>query len=171
MKKENPMKSIRIEKVTLNIGAGTDPKDVNNAVILLQKISNKKPIKTHGKKRIPTWNLREGVPIGAKVTLRGKQAVDVLNRLLESVSYIIPERSFTNTGFSFGIPEYIQIEGVEYDPKIGIIGLEASVTFERPGFRIKRRKIKNKRLPKKHDLTKAEVIDYAQKNLKVKFKE
>lgn len=171
MKKQNPMKEIKLEKVTLNIGAGTDPKDINNAVKLLQKITNKKPVKTFSKKRIPAWNLREGIPIGAKVTLRGKEALDILNRLLDSISYIIPERSFTNTGFSFGIPEYIQIEGAEYDPKIGIIGLEVSVTFERSGFRIKRRRLKKKSIPIKHQLKKEEIIAYAQKNLKVKFKE
>ncbi|UCD04264.1 MAG: 50S ribosomal protein L5 [Candidatus Woesearchaeota archaeon] len=171
MKKENPMKDIRIEKVTLNIGAGTDPKDVDNAVLLLNKLTNRKAVKTYGKKRIPTWNLREGVPVGAKVTLRGKGAHDILVRLLDSISNVVPERSFTSTGFSFGIPEYIQIEDAEYDPKIGIIGLEVAVTFERPGFRIKRRKIKSRKLPKKHELTKEEIISYAQKNLKVKFKE
>ena len=171
MKKENPTREIRVEKVTLNIGAGTDPKNVDNAISLLNRITGKKPVKTYGKKRIPSWNIRPGVPIGAKVTLRKKQAEEILNKLLESVDYKIDKKSFTDIGFSFGIHEYIQIPGVEYDPKIGIIGLEVSVTFERPGFRIKRRKVMTKKIPKKHQITKEEIIAYAKDKLKVKFEE
>lgn len=170
MTKKNNMNDLRLEKVTLNIGTSAETKDVDNALILLQSISGSKPVKTYSKHRIPTWKLREGIPIGAKVTLRGKNAEKVLNRLLDSISFTIPKKAFTSYGFSFGISEYIQIEGVEYNPKIGIIGLEVAVTLDKPGYRIKRRRLFSKKIPKRHQVTKEEVINYAQKNLKIKVK-
>lgn len=166
--KENPMREIRIEKLVLNIGAGTDPEDVDNAVKLLRKLTGEEPTKTHAKKKIPAWDLRPGVPVGAKVTLRGKKAKKVLDKLLDSIEYKLPERCFTGNGFSFGIPEYIQIEDMNYDPGLGIIGLEASVTFERPGFRVNRRDVKDRKIPKEHEITKDEVLSYAKDKLKVK---
>lgn len=168
MSKENPMTKPRIEKITLNIGTSSEQKDLKNAAYLLKTITGKKPVRTYSKHRIPTWNLRKGLPIGVKVTIRGKDAEELLKRLLDSVSFKISKRAFTNHGFSFGIPEYIQIEGVEYNPKIGIIGLEAAVTFEKPGYRIKRRRLFKKPVPKKQQTTKEEIMNYVQKELNVK---
>src|SRR3989344_6685635 len=138
--KESPMRKIRIEKITLNIGAGTEPDNVDKAVALLNKISGVKAVKTVSQKRIAQWKLRPGLPVGAMVTLRGKKAEELLKLLLKSVDNEIKKSSFMKNGFSFGIKEYIEIPGEKYDPKIGIIGLEVAVSLSRPGFRVKRRK-------------------------------
>ena len=73
----NPMKNIRVEKITLNVGVGSAGDKLNKAVILLQNITGAKPIQTITMKRIPSWGVRPKLPIGAKVTLRRKKAQEV----------------------------------------------------------------------------------------------
>lgn len=155
------MRTIKIEKITLNIGVGGPGDKLDKALKLLQVISNRKPVKTTTQKRIPTWGVRPGLALGAKVTVRGKQAEELLKRLLQGVENALPERKFDTFGhFSFGIPEYIDIPGVPYDVTIGIIGLEVAVTLQRAGYRIKIRKTKYGKLPKDHQISKAEAQAY-----------
>ena len=148
----NKMRNIRIEKVTLNVGAGKDQKKLDNGLKLLKNVAGTEPVKTFTNKRIPNWGLRPGLPIGCKVTLRKNKARDVLKKLVEAKSNLLKESQFDNNGnIAFGIHEYIDIAGVKYDPNMGIMGLEVCVTLERPGFRIRRRKIFNKSNRKRHD--------------------
>ena len=168
----NSMKDIRIEKVTINIGAGKDQAKLDKGVILLNYISGSKPIKTVTKKRIQEWGLRPGLPIGCKVTLRKGKAYDLLGRFLDAKDYRLLESQFDEGGsISFGIHEYIDIPGVKYDPKIGIMGFEVSVTLERPGFRIKRRKLMPRKIPVKHKITKKESIEFMKQKFNVKVGE
>ncbi len=162
------MKSITIEKVTLNIGIGEAGEKVEKAAKLLAAITGHKVIKTKTMKRIPTWNLRPKLTIGCKVTLRGKEAEELLKRLFKAVSNKLTIRNFDKLGnFAFGIREYIDIPNVNYDPTIGIIGLEAAVTLQRPGFRVKKRKIRRAKIGKDHLVTKEEAIAYIQKEFGV----
>jgi len=157
----NRMQEIRIEKLTLNIGVGDSGDKLDKAMSLLKEISGEKPIKTKTTKRIPTWNIRPKLAIGAKVTLRGGKAEKMLTRLLKSVNNMIQKRKFDDYGnFSFGVKEYINIPEVEYIPEIGIIGLEAAVTLERRGFRVKRRILRKNRVGKKHLITKEQSMDF-----------
>ncbi len=168
----NPMKEIRIEKVTLNIGAGKDQTKLDRGVELLSYISGHKPIKTVTKKRIQEWGLRPGLPIGCKITLRKKKAFELLPRLLDAKDYNISLSQFDQNGnIAFGIHEYIDIPGLKYDPKIGIMGLEVCITLERQGFRIKRRKIMQRKIPQRHKITKEEAIDFMKNKFKVKVGE
>ncbi|MEK6903731.1 MAG: 50S ribosomal protein L5 [Nanoarchaeota archaeon] len=162
MEKSNQiMKQIRIEKINLNIGVGAPGENLEKAVRLLQKIAQIKPVKTKSKRRIPTWGLRPNLEIGANVTVRGRKAEELLKRLLMAVKNTIKKSSFDNEGnVSFGIPEYLNIHGVEYDSSIGIIGLEAAVTLQRPGFRIKRRRLQQRRIPRRHRIAKEEAVDF-----------
>ncbi len=165
----NPMQQIRVEKVTLNIGAGKDQGKLENGIKLLKNITGINPVKTFTQKRIPSWGLRPGLPIGCKITLRNKQAAEMVKKLLEAKDNILTENQFDDYGnIAFGIAEYIDIPAVKYDPKIGIIGLEVCITLQRPGFRIKRRRIKKRKVPKKHGIPKEESIDFMQKNFNVK---
>ena len=72
---------------------------------------------------------------------------------------------------SFGIHEYMDIPGAKYDPKIGMMGLEVCVTLERPGFRIKRRKIMKKKIPNKQKITKEESVEFIIKKFNIKMGE
>ena len=154
------MKEIRIEKITLNIGVGQAGEKLEKAAKLLQNLADAKVVQTKSKKRIPGWGLRIGLPIGCKVTLRGKKAENMLLRLLVAIDKRIAPQKFTNETISFGIPEYINIPGAKYDVEVGIIGLECSVTLERKGYRVKKRVIRNSRVGKSHRITSEEAIDY-----------
>ena len=66
------MKAIKIEKVTLNVGAGKEQSKLEKGIVLLKNITGINPVKTFTNKRIPTWGLRPGLPIGCKLTLRKK---------------------------------------------------------------------------------------------------
>ena len=168
--KMNPMREIKIEKLTLNIGAGKEQSKLDKSVLLLKNISGRSPIKTFTNKRIQEWDLRPGLPIGCKVTLRKSEAKELLVRLLDAKDNTLTATQFDNNGnISFGINEYIDIPGVKYDPNIGVIGLQACVTLERPGFRIKRRSLQKKKISPRHAIKKEDAIDFMKKNFNVKI--
>src|SRR3989304_5124160 len=81
-KKDNPMTKIRVEKLTLNIGAGKDQVVLNKGVKLIKSITGLDPVKTVTQKRIPSWGLRPGLPIGCKITMRGKKVDELVPKLL-----------------------------------------------------------------------------------------
>ena len=168
----NPMKEIRIEKVTLNIGAGKDQNLLKKGVKLLKSITGIEPVQTVTQKRIPTWGLRPGLPVGCKITLRGKKAEELIPRLLDARDFTLEHNHFDPHGtISFGIPEYIDIKGAQYDPDIGIIGLQACVTLERRGFRVKRRRLQTSRIGKSHTITKEEAQQFMNKKFNVRIGE
>lgn len=163
------MRNVEIEKVVLNISVGSEREKLDSAVGLLERITDRKPVKTKTNKRIPSWGVRPGLAIGSKVTLRGKKAKELLNRLLQAKDNEITEKSINDRGcFSFGINEYIDIPGVKYDPNIGILGLQVSVNLKRPGYRIKERRIGKRKVPKKHLVNKEDAIDFLKEEFDVK---
>jgi len=166
------MREIKIEKVVLNIGAGKDQSKLDKAFTLLSSISGKKPVKTFTSKRIQEWGLRPGLAIGCKITLRKKEAQELLIRLLDAKDNNLRDSQFDNNGnISFGINEYIDIPSVKYDPKVGIIGLQVCITLERPGFRIRRRNFQRRKIPSIHKIKKEEAIDFMGKKFNVKVGE
>ena len=169
---ENNMKTIKIEKVTLNIGAGKDQALLKKGVMLLKELTGIEPIQTISKCRIPTWGLRLGLPIGCKITLRKSEADIILKRMLKAKENILKPTQFDQSGnLSFGVAEYIDIPNANYNPDIGIIGLEIAITLKRPGYRIKNRRIKTKKIGKKHIITKQESMDFMQKEYGIKIGE
>jgi|SRR3989344_4426539 len=164
----NPMKNIRIEKLTLNIGAGKEQAKLEKGVLLLKTITGIDPVKTITNKRIPSWGVRPGLPIGCKLTLRKQSAKELIKRLLKAKENKLKESNFDNLGnVSFGIHEYIDIPGIEYDPKIGVLGLQVCITLERPGYRIKKRKLKQKKIAKSHVIKKQDALDFMKKEFNV----
>lgn len=159
MTSKNIMKELKIEKVTLNIGL-KDISAIEKAYELLKRISGATPVKTRAKKSAKTFGIRKGLEIGVKVTLRKERAVEVLRKLLKAKKNL-NARSFNMGNFSFGIEEYLAIPGIKYDPKIGIFGLDVSVTLERPGYRVKRRVIKKGKIGSGHIISKEETIEFA----------
>lgn len=167
--KNNISRNIRVEKVTLNIGAGKNTALLDKGVKLLKTIAGSEPVKTVTQKRIPAWGLRPGLPIGCKVTLRKNTAKEILARLLHAKNFVLKETQFDDNGnVAFGIHEYIDIPSVKYDPELGIIGFEVCVTLERPGFRIRRRRNQMKKIPNRHRITRQDAIDFMKKQFNVK---
>lgn len=166
------MRDIRIEKLTLNIGAGKEQAVLDKGTTLLKNITGTAPVKTITQKRIAGWGLRPGLPIGCKITLRKIKAKELIPRLLAARNNMLSESNFDNYGnVSFGIHEYIDIPGVKYDHKIGITGLQVSFTLERPGFRIKKRKIMKRKIPRKHRIFKEQAIKFMKEKYLVEIEE
>lgn len=165
--KMNPMRKIKIEKVILSAGATGN--DLEKSKTLLEYISNKKPHKIASTKRIPNFGVRPGLEVGCRVTIRGKDAITLLDRLLKSLNNILDEDSVANNAFSFGIKEYIEVPGAEYKREIGIRGFIVTVVFIRPGFRVKRKKYKSSSIPKKQIIKPEEIIKYMEENFNTKF--
>jgi large subunit ribosomal protein L5 len=128
----------RLQKITLNMGvseAVSDKKVMDNAVSDLTKIAGQKPVVTKSKKAIAGFKIRENVPIGAMVTLRGVRMYEFLDRF---VTVALPRvrdfrgisgRSFDGRGnYNIGVKEQIIFPEIEYDKIDAIRGLNISIT-------------------------------------------
>ncbi len=164
-KDNNPMRAIKLSKLTLNIGLKESGEKVEKAVKLLNIISNKKPTKTYATRRARTFKIRKGLPIGAKVTLRGKDAEELLKHLIKAKDNKLSKNNFDSEGnFGFGLQEYLEIPGIKYDPYIGMMGLNITVNLERSGYRVKKRRLKKTKIAKNHRISKQEAIEYVSSN-------
>jgi large subunit ribosomal protein L5 len=163
----NPMRTIKIEKVLLSAGA-TDT-DLQKAKKLLELVSGNKAQLIASTKRIPEFDVRPGLEVGTRVTLRGKAALTLLNRLLSAIDNKIKKKQVSENHFSFGIKEYIEIPGIEYQRDIGIRGFNITVVFARPGLRVKRKKIKRGVVPKKQFISKEEIMKFMEGEFKTQF--
>ena len=165
------MSEIKIEKVTLNVGCGGDLEKIERAKKLLKMLTGREPFVTKSKKR-STFGIAKGKPVGVMVTLRGKDAEEFLRRALHAVDYKLKASQFDQEGnVSFGVKEYIDIQGVKYSHEVGMLGLDVCVTLKRPGFRIKYRKIQKRKIPKKHRINREEAIEWFKKNYGVSIVE
>ena len=134
----NIMQVPRITKITINMGVGDaigDKKVLANAVSDLQQIAGQKPVVTKARKSIAGFKVREGWPIGCKVTLRGDRMYDFLERL---VCIAIPRirdfrgispKQFDGLGnFSMGVDEQIIFPEIDYDKIDTLRGLDICIT-------------------------------------------
>lgn len=134
---KNIMQVPKIDKVVLNIGVGEaiqNPKALDGAVNDLATITGQKPIITKAKKSIATYKLREGMPIGCKVTLRGERMYEFLDRLINfSLPRVrdfrgISANAFDGRGnYSLGIKEQTIFPEIDYDKIDKIRGLEVVI--------------------------------------------
>ena len=135
---KSPMQVPRITKITLNMGvseAVSDKKVMDNAVGDLTKIAGQKPVVTKSKKAIAGFKIRDGVPIGCMVTLRGARMFEFLDRF---VTVALPRvrdfrgisgRSFDGRGnYNIGVKEQIIFPEIEYDKIDAIRGMNISFT-------------------------------------------
>lgn len=165
--KKAPMRDVYIEKVTVNVCVGNDKQGMDKAKKLLEKITEKTPVRCSAKRRLATWQIRPGLPIGYKVTLRGDDATKFLKWIIDSKGKQVSSKSFdTNGNFAIGFHEYLDLNGIKYDADIGIMGFEVMVTFARPGFRIRNRLLNNKKIPKRHKVTPEESTMYLKEHFK-----
>ncbi len=163
---ENPMRKIRIEKVVLNVSGIAEK--LEKGFKLLSFITKRKPAKMKSKKRIPSLEVRPGLEVGAVVTIR-KDKDELLKRLLAAVDNFIKKKQISENNFSFGIKEYLEIPGMEYQRDIGIAGLDVTVVFKRAGRRIRLKKIKKGKIPKKQIITKGEIIKFMEENFQTRI--
>lgn len=128
----------RITKITLNMGVGeavNDKKIVDNAVGDMTKIAGQKPIITYTRKAIANFKIREGMPIGCMVTLRGERMYDFLDRLVTIAFPRVRDfrgvsgRAFDGRGnYNIGLREQIIFPEIEYDKIDAIRGMNISIT-------------------------------------------
>ena len=134
----NVMEVPRITKITLNMGVGeavADKKVLENAMSDLMQISGQKPVVTKARKSVAGFKIREGWPIGCKVTLRSERMYDFLERL---ISIAIPRirdfrgvspKSFDGRGnFAMGVNEQIIFPEIDYDKVDSLRGLDITIT-------------------------------------------
>ena len=134
----NPMQVPRLVKITLNMGVGEavgNKKILENAVEDMTKISGQKPVTTLAKKSIAAFKIRDGWPIGCKVTLRRRQMLEFLDRL---VNVSLPRvrdfrglsgRAFDGRGnYNFGVKEQIIFPEIDFDQVDAIRGMDICVT-------------------------------------------
>jgi len=167
MKKENKMREIKIEKVVLSVG-GTG-EELEKGIKLLKLLTGKNPAKMISRKRIPTWSVRPGLVVGAVITLR-KGTEEILKRMLVSINNVLKKKQISENNFSFGIKEYIEIPGVEYQREIGIRGFDVTLVFKRCGKRTGIKKIKKGKIPKKQRISREEIIKFMEDHFQTEFK-
>tara|TARA_Y100000310_G_scaffold167546_2_gene167363 strand:+ start:7987 stop:8508 length:522 start_codon:yes stop_codon:yes gene_type:complete len=163
---ENPLRKISIEKVVLSIGGIGE--DLEKGVKLLQIITGKKPARMKTSKRIPSLGIRPKLEIGAVSTVR-KNSEELLKKMLAAVDNMLKKNQISENNFSFGIQEYIEIPGMEYQREIGIMGLNVTIVFKRVGRRVGLRKIKRGKIPKKQHIPKEEIIKFMEDNFQTQF--
>ena len=162
------MRDLHVEKVVVNIGVGEAGERLAKAEKVLEMVTKQKPVETLSKTVNRDLGIREGMPIGCKVTLRGDAAVDFVKQALSIREMRVPEYSFDKEGnMSFGISDYTDFEGMKYDPEIGIFGMDISVVLRRPGNRITQRALLKRRVPKSHRVDREEAIQYMKDNFQI----
>lgn len=134
----NVMQVPKITKITVNMGVGeavADKKIMDNAVGDLTKITGQKPLVTRARKSVATFKVRDGLAIGAKVTLRGARMYEFLDRLVNVAMPRIRDfrgvsaRSFDGQGnYNFGVKEQIIFPEIAYDQIDAIRGMDITIT-------------------------------------------
>lgn len=165
------MGDLVIDKVVLNIGVGQAGDRLSKASQVLEMLTSHKPALTTSKGTVRDFNIRRGLTIGVKVTLRKKDAEDFLERAFYAKDYKIPSYSFDRQGNAyFGIPDYTDFKGMKYDPDIGIFGMDVAIVFKRRGgYRVKNRRIGRKSIPSSIRVSKEESSKYLEERFKVRL--
>ena len=134
---ENPMQVPRLEKIVINTGLGAakdDPKLLESAVKELSRISGQRPVVTRARKSISNFNLRDGMPVGVRVTMRGTRMYEFLDRFISTAIPRVRDfrgynsRAFDGRGdYTVGVKEQMIFPEIDYDEIVRIHGM--NVTF------------------------------------------
>ncbi len=170
-KTENPMTEIVIDKVVINIGVGAAGERLNKAAKVIELLTKHKPVVTSAGKTIRDFNIRKGLNIGVKVTLRKGNAYNFLKEAFFAKDYKLPVYSFDKQGNAyFGVTDYTDFKGMKYDPDIGIFGMDVAIVLKKAGgYRISKRRISRKTVPSKIRVKKDESIKFLEDNFNVKI--
>lgn len=162
----NLLREIKIEKIVFSIGGTGDY--LEKGFKLLQLLSGKKPAKMKTRKRIPSLGIRPKLEVGAVVTIR-KNINEILRKILAAEDNTFKKKQLSENNFSFGVKEYIEIPGMEYQRDIGIMGFDVTIVFKRAGRRVKLKKIKRGKTPKRQAISKEEIIKFMEDNFQTRF--
>ena len=169
---KHPMRKPRIDKVVVDICTGKSGETLVKASQLLKLLTGQQPVESKAKQTIREFGIRKRESIAVRVTLRREAAVKFLKRVIQVKNNTLLKKQFDKEGnVAFGIKEHIDIPGVKYDPNIGIFGMNITVNITSPGFRIKRRHIARKKIPKRHRLTPEESMAFLQEEFGIKIAE
>jgi large subunit ribosomal protein L5 len=164
----NPMRQPRIHKVVVNIGVGEGGDKLQKAEKVMEMVTGAKPARTVSKVANRDWGLRVGGPIGVRVTLRDEAAEAFLRKALDIRQFKVPDYSFDDGGnLNFGVADYTDFPGMKYDPEIGIFGMDIAVVIERPGGRVRRRKVESRKIPREHKVTREEAMQLMKEKFNV----
>ena len=167
-KTQNPMLQASIHKVVVNIGVGEGGDKLVKAEKVIEMVTGAKPSRTLSKVANRDWGLRIGGPIGVRVTLRGDAADAFIKKALDIRQFKMPDYSFDDGGnLNFGVPDYTDFPGMKYDPEIGIFGMDIAVVIERPGGRVRRRRVEARKIPKHHKVTREEAMELMRQKFNV----
>jgi large subunit ribosomal protein L5 len=159
------MRQVRLEKVTVHIGVGQSGEALEKARTILSELTGQKPSSQRARRTVKDFGIRKGEPIACKVTLRREKAFQFIKRALEAVGNRLSESNFDQHGnFAFGVKEHIEVPGTKYVPELGIVGFDVVATMERPGYRVKRRRIRQSKVGKSHLVSKQEAIRFVRAN-------
>lgn len=133
----NPMEVPRLEKIVINVGLGSakdEPKLLDSAVAELARIAGQQPIVTRARKSVSNFNLREGMPVGVKVTLRGTRMYQFMDRYISTAIPRVRDfrglnsRAFDGRGnFTVGVREQMIFPEIDYDDIVRVHGMD--ITF------------------------------------------
>ena len=160
------MREPRVEKVVVHMGVGRGGRDLADAEGIIEDVTGQTSVRTLASATEPDFGIRQGEPIGTKVTLRGDAAYDFLERALALAT--IDASQFDETGnFSFGIAEHTEFPSQEYDPTIGIYGMDVTVNLVRPGYRVAKRERASRSIPASHRLTPEDAVAFLESTFDV----
>src|SRR6056297_1494179 len=160
------MREPTVEKVVVHMGVGEGGRELADAEEILEDVTGQQSVRTLAKSTKPEFGIREGDPIGAKVTLREEDAEEFLETALPLAD--VSARQFDENGnFSFGVEEHTEFPSQEYDPNVGIYGLDVTVNLVRPGYRISKRDKVTRSIPSGHKLAPEDAIAYIESNFDV----
>jgi large subunit ribosomal protein L5 len=164
------MREPRVEKVVVHMGVGQGGRELANAEEILGEVAGQQPVRTQAQETLGEFDIREGDPIGAKVTLRDESANEFLATALELVE--VSQTQFDDTGnFSFGVEEHTDFPSQEYDPNVGIYGLDVTVNLVRPGYRVSKRDKASRSIPSGHRLDVADAVAFVETEFGVEVTE
>jgi large subunit ribosomal protein L5 len=167
----NPMQRIMIDKVVVNMSVGPGEK-LEKAVKVLEELTGQKPCKRRAKKTIREFGIRRGEEIACITTLRGNRAKEFLQKALVAKGNTIKKESFDKHGnISFGIKEHLDIPGTKYDPNLGIFGMDVTIVFKKPGYRVAVRRRKRSKVGGAQKVKIDEAIEYLKSNFGVEIVE